>query len=346
MIYGLPYMGSKNKIASEIVDTLPRAQNFYDLFCGGCAITHCALLKNKYKKYHINDISPMVIEFFINAINGDYKDRTNWVSREDFNRLKDTDPFIKYVWSFGNRGGEYMYGKDIEDYKRALHKAIFFRDYSEALNFDLDFSTLDKYESLQDRYTEARRIIKETVLDEDIIKKDGKYVYEDGSPAGNKLVLQSLANFERTKSLNELGGVEIKDLPLEMETIGRIKRIQNLENIETSKNKKQLTYSIGDYQNVKIEPNSVIYCDIPYKDTREYASKNEFDYDRFYEWCSKQTEKVFVSSYEMPSDLFVTVLELEHINSFSATKTQHVIERLFVPKHQYSEKKAFSFGGF
>ena len=99
MIYGLPYMGSKNKIASEIVDTLPRAQNFYDLFCGGCAITHCALLKNKYKKYHINDISPMVIEFFINAINGDYKDRTNWVSREDFNRLKDTDPFIKYVWS-------------------------------------------------------------------------------------------------------------------------------------------------------------------------------------------------------------------------------------------------------
>lgn len=44
MRYGLPYKGSKNKIAERIVDFLPKAKNFYDLFAGGCAITHCAEL--------------------------------------------------------------------------------------------------------------------------------------------------------------------------------------------------------------------------------------------------------------------------------------------------------------
>lgn len=44
MRYGIPYMGSKNAIADDIVNILPKADNLYDLFCGGCAITHCAIL--------------------------------------------------------------------------------------------------------------------------------------------------------------------------------------------------------------------------------------------------------------------------------------------------------------
>ena len=49
MNYGLPYVGSKNKIAKTIIDFLPPADHFYDLFAGGCAITHAAILSNKYK---------------------------------------------------------------------------------------------------------------------------------------------------------------------------------------------------------------------------------------------------------------------------------------------------------
>jgi site-specific DNA-adenine methylase len=40
MRYGLPYKGSKNAIADWIVSTLPKAEIFVDLFCGGGAITH------------------------------------------------------------------------------------------------------------------------------------------------------------------------------------------------------------------------------------------------------------------------------------------------------------------
>lgn len=38
MNYGLPYKGSKNRIAKKILDVLPAAPVLYDVFCGGCAI--------------------------------------------------------------------------------------------------------------------------------------------------------------------------------------------------------------------------------------------------------------------------------------------------------------------
>ena len=46
MVYGLPYMGSKNKIAKNIVRLLPKADNLYDLFCGGlCYYSLCFITK-------------------------------------------------------------------------------------------------------------------------------------------------------------------------------------------------------------------------------------------------------------------------------------------------------------
>ena len=54
--YGLPYKGSKNKIADWVCDQLPVADNFYDLFCGGCSVTHAQLLRGRFKRYVVNDI--------------------------------------------------------------------------------------------------------------------------------------------------------------------------------------------------------------------------------------------------------------------------------------------------
>ncbi len=62
-------MGSKNSIAKEIVDFLPPADNFYDLFTGGGAITQAAIETEKYKNFYINDIDPMPTQLFVDAIN-------------------------------------------------------------------------------------------------------------------------------------------------------------------------------------------------------------------------------------------------------------------------------------
>lgn len=55
--YGLPYMGSKNTIAKDIVQFLPQRKNFYDLFAGGCAVCHAALESGKWQNIFANDIT-------------------------------------------------------------------------------------------------------------------------------------------------------------------------------------------------------------------------------------------------------------------------------------------------
>lgn len=122
--YGLPYQGSKNKLAERIVALLPPATHLYDVFAGGCAITHAALLSGKFKEVHANDISDSVT-LFEDALNGKYENESRWISREDFFRLKDSDPYVRIVWSFGNNQRNYLYSREIEPYKKAVHEMLY-----------------------------------------------------------------------------------------------------------------------------------------------------------------------------------------------------------------------------
>lgn len=157
MKYGLPYKGSKNKLAERIVSLLPKRTHLIDLFCGGCAVSHAALLRNKYEHIHINDINWMCPTLFIDALNGKYQNETRWISREDFFRLKDTDPYVAVVWSFGNNMQNYLYSKEIEPLKKAIHYAIFFRDYSLGKDLGYDLSFIDPISDIQRRYAAVKR---------------------------------------------------------------------------------------------------------------------------------------------------------------------------------------------
>ena len=157
MKYGLPYKGSKNKLAERIVSLLPKRTHLIDLFCGGCAVSHAALLRNKYEHIHINDINWMCPTLFIDALNGKYQNETRWISREDFFRLKDTDPYVAVVWSFGNNLRDYLYSKEIEPLKKAIHYAIFFRDYSLGKKLGYDLSFIDPISDIQRRYAAVKR---------------------------------------------------------------------------------------------------------------------------------------------------------------------------------------------
>lgn len=63
-------------------------------------------------------------------------------------------------------------------------------------------------------------------------------------------------------------------------------------------NLKDVVFSNEDYKNIKIPDNSLVYCDIPYKDTTQYSKREVgvFDYEYFYGWC-KQKEAEGVSVY-------------------------------------------------
>lgn len=157
MKYGLPYKGSKNKLAERIVRLLPRRTNLVDLFCGGCAVSHAALLIGKFEHIYINDINWMCPTLFMDALQGKYANDTRWISREDFFRLRDTDPYVAIVWSFGNNMQNYLYSQEIEPLKKAIHYAIFFSDYSLAKALGYDLSFVDAITDVQQRYRAVKK---------------------------------------------------------------------------------------------------------------------------------------------------------------------------------------------
>lgn len=130
MNYGLPYKGSKNKIANWVCDILPNANTLYDLFAGGGAITHCASLNHKYNNYIVNDLNSLCIKGLKMAFNGEFKNEKRWISREEFFKLKDTDYYVACCFSFSNDFKSYAYGKDIEQFKKAMHYSVVFNDNS------------------------------------------------------------------------------------------------------------------------------------------------------------------------------------------------------------------------
>lgn len=283
MNYGLPYKGSKNKIAKEIVDQLPAAKHFYDLFAGGCAVTHAAMLSGKYETFTINDIHPQIVQLFVDAVNGKYRDEKRIISREEFYRLKDSDPYVAFCWSFGNNGRDYLWSSKNEKAKLLACKMILADSVKERWQAYWDFiKYLQSVRTELQRRRENKERIRVGLGDEDL---------------------------ERLKRLQSLYSLE---------------RLQSLEGLECLQSLEGLT---GDYQSIAIMPNSVVYCDPPYRDTSDY--KTAFDYDRFYDWLRSVPFPVYVSEYAMPDD-FVQVWQKEKICRLSAYKNTRTTERLFL----------------
>lgn len=86
-----------------------------------------------------------------------------------------------------------------------------------------------------------------------------------------------------------------------------------------------------DYKDLNIE-NSLIYCDIPYKNSIGYKFK--FDYEQFYDWCKEKSKNniVLVSEYDMPNDGFECVWEKEVKTHMNNRKKIVKNEKLFICK--------------
>lgn len=253
----MPYMGSKNKIAKWIIDQLPKAKHFYDLFGGGGAISHCAVLSRKYEVVHYNELNPLICKAFKMSVNGEFKNEKRWVSREDFHKLKYTDSYVALCFSFGNNPlKNYAYAKDVELCKKALHYSICFNDDS-LLSKIVDIKNL-KYTSndLHERRLQLQHYLKNYIKD-----------------------VESFCNTENGNVRNILQSLE------------RLERLQQLESLQDLQS---LEITNLDYKNVQIEEDSVIYCDPPYINTNDY--KIDFNHNEFFDWCRNQ-KNCFISEY-------------------------------------------------
>lgn len=315
--YGLPYKGSKDKIADKICSLFPIKENFYDLFMGGGSITHYQLLQNQYKNYYANDFNPLVVKAFDMAIHGKFKNETRWISHEEFDKLKNVDPYVAFCFSFGNDLKSYAYGEDVEPYKKALHYAIIFQKY-DLLNKifnNIDFTFLDKFNDSNERRLKLQQFMKRNNLGYNTPIETCVKISEISQNVKNLNSLNQLENNEKYQSLSQL------------------KSCQQLLNFE------RLKIYNKSYDEIEIKPNSVVYCDIPYSQTNKYEISKDFDYEKFYDWCERQTELCFISEYSMPKDRFTCIAEIEHRSIICANENQSVIERVFLPNNQAKDYK-------
>ena len=81
------------------------------------------------------------------------------------------------------------------------------------------------------------------------------------------------------------------------------------------------------YELVKIKPNSVVYCDIPYENTTNCYS-NKFEYGKFYKWCKTIPFPVFISSYNIKKNDIYPLASFNKQNNFNKKQGNNV-EKLY-----------------
>lgn len=274
MNYGIPYQGSKSKIVKKVISRLPKANHFYDLFGGGFSITHAMLLHraNDYKEFHFNEIRPGLVDFIQDAIKGKYSYenfKPEFITRERFFKEKESNPYIKILWSFGNNGLNYLFSKDIEKQKESLHNAVVFNYFDDYAKKIFGFDSFQGLDSIKERRLYLRTKIKD----------------------------YQLQQLER------------------LEQLGQLERLSKFNLISVK-------YSQLSYQDVLIKKNSIIYCDIPYRNTGEYDKNKNFNHDEFYDWADNQKEPVFISEFSMPDERFKQVFNTDKRSLMGGGKTK------------------------
>ena len=266
--YGIPYTGNKQRIAQYIFEQLPAGKRFVDLFGGGGAMTHYALLhcKDKYESFLYNDINPLVTDLFQRAIQGEFnpqKFKPAFITREEYFRRHNEDGYVAYIWSFGNNNKGYLFGESVEEFKHHAHDYIVFGD-KESLKY-LEEHYKDSYywhikELYQDDdYVLARKMYVNIILKIEAIKVCRDYgdtqvydkfkdlSFEEFFNLSKKRIVEAInkycpnipkKDYKSTKDkdkLNEL--IQLTQLQRfeglqQLERLERLERLQRLQQLE------------------------------------------------------------------------------------------------------------------
>lgn len=337
MSFGLPYKGSKSAIARDIVGVLPAGTRLVELFCGGCAVTDYARRKtDKYSEFLVNDIDGRNPAVFMKAIAGGFRDEDRWISRDDFFRLKETDDYARICFSFGYSGKTYMYGPQLEPYKRAIHHIVFWEDYGPMQELcPAVVECIHEYCDGKDR--KGRRLALGNAVAEHV-RRSNSVEYWQSNPMFRAVKIKwsekrrgiSGAQFNRGSPLENLelyGQQSLENLQC-LERLQALVSLERLERLQPVEARGTVTATNEDYRGYEYREGDVVYCDPPYAGTEGYGG--EFDHDAFWEWARTRTYPVYVSEYRAPDD-FIPVLEKKKRSLLSQDNlSKPVIEKLFI----------------
>lgn len=140
----------------------------------------------------------------------------------------------------------------------------------------------------------------------------------------------------RVKDLKDRKKVEENRIQ-QLERLQQLHQLKQLDEIQCIQNTK-MSFENLDYKSfVKQQRNSkaVLYCDIPYEGTAEYAV-GEFVHKKFFDFISREAKNfkaVFISSYRVSDDRFKLVKEFKKKSTLSGgTNSGGDTEKLYTLK--------------
>jgi len=305
MSLGIPYMGSKRKLAPQILKLITQRHSnitdFYDLFGGGGSVSFNAVKDYRFN-VHYNELNNHIVQLVKYLQENKTLDPKfyEWVSREVFfeqiNKPNDQadwfSGFVMTCWSFGSSQNSYLYGKEIEEVKKYAHDFIVYGCLDSMHKLGIDIPQLLNIEGVQERRLVFCDYVKKNI---------------------------SLLEDNRVQNL---------------ELVEHLTRLQNLQNLQN------LQIYNKSYEDIKITGEvPIIYCDIPYKGTGEYK-EGGFNHEKFYDWANEIEHPVYISEYDAP---FQEIEMFGHRSSLSATNNKKkTIERIFWNgKGNFNQTKLF-----
>jgi len=295
--FKLPYMGSKNKIAvdllREMLKVKPKAKYFYDLCGGGGSMSFTA--SQIGLKTHYNELQTSLVKFIDYIFNrlekglkGQYglfpDDFYKFIDREEFMKLKNEDSmkgqFARICYSFGNNQRSYLFG-DIEKTKHLTHDVVMFKckkslkEFNNLLGTDIKISNLPTW---NERRLDFRKQVKH----------------------------------RKCKEMKQL------------EQLERLKQLHQLQPIFTTSNLS--------YKDVKINTpieETIIYIDPPYRNTAKYIQGKDFNYKELDQWFLDNKYTCFMSEYNAPHKVLFGIDKLSTLNN-SKEKKKVVKEKLYI----------------
>lgn len=322
----LPYMGSKRKLAKDIYHVISSKNNtgiFVDPFCGGFAVSE-EFLKHGWDIY-ASDINKYIIALLRAVLFGDdwlnkQLTKPDFITREEFfDIIRNPDKyddcvvgFVQCIWSFGNKGTTYLYGKPVEYIKHITHNYVINGD-------EKQFKEMLKVENIH--------------LSNELFPKMAEIPLSDWSTRRKLLqgsarkLYRKYRELEHLQRMGQLTNMRLQNL--KRQEYLKNMRCNNVKLLEQLKQLKQL--ETKQYKDVAIPDGAVVYCDPPYANTAKYVT-GEFNSDEFWKWADEvsRTNPVYVSEYTAPDlDGWKSVLNIERKVTLGTDNTKNSMEHLF-----------------
>lgn len=111
---------------------------------------------------------------------------------------------------------------------------------------------------------------------------------------------------------------------------------RNHQKQSQEENYKKIHFQQGDYRFIVschsgAWPNTLVYCDSPYKGTKPYAINPKFNFEEYYDWLriASQYYPIFISEQEMPED-FPVIWEKDVKRTAGKDNNFKAIEKLYL----------------